>query len=96
MLHQSRISKIADPLWLDFMNGLGLSTKIIHRFDYVVVGAGTAGCLLANRLSRNPNNTVALIEAGGSNRFNPMVHVPVGYLLCVGNPLTDWCFKTAA
>ncbi len=65
-------------------------------FDYVVVGAGTAGCLLANRLSNNPNNRVALVEAGKTNRFNPMVRVPVGYLYCIGNPSTDWCYKTTS
>lgn len=76
-----------------FMKNLLRNTSLAN-FDYIVVGAGTAGCLLANRLSRNPQNRVALIEAGGNNRFNPLVRVPVGYLFCIGNPLIDWCFKT--
>ena len=62
-------------------------------FDYVVVGAGTAGCLLANRLSANPNNRVLLLEAGGKDNY-AWIHIPVGYLYCIGNPRTDWLYKT--
>ena len=65
-----------------------------ERFDYVVVGAGTAGCLLANRLSADPANRVLLLEAGGEDRYL-WIHVPVGYLYCIGNPRTDWLFRTA-
>ena len=62
-------------------------------FDYVVVGAGTAGCLLANRLSADPKNRVLLLEAGKKDNY-PWIHIPVGYLYCIGNPRTDWLFNT--
>ncbi|RZL38387.1 MAG: choline dehydrogenase [Rubrivivax sp.] len=64
-------------------------------FDYIIVGAGTAGCLLANRLSANPDKRVLLIEAGGKDDYH-WVHIPVGYLHCIGNPRTDWCYSTEA
>ncbi|WP_422417542.1 GMC family oxidoreductase [Pseudomonas sp. GZD-222] len=64
-------------------------------YDYVVVGAGPAGCLLANRLSADPGCRVLLLEAGGKDNY-PWIHIPVGYLYCIGNPRTDWCFKTEA
>jgi choline dehydrogenase-like flavoprotein len=67
----------------------------LGEFDYVIVGAGTAGCLLANRLSADPQVRVALIEAGGKDNYL-WIHVPVGYLYCIGNPRTDWCFNTEA
>jgi len=62
-------------------------------YDYVIVGGGTAGCLLANRLSADPDITVLLLEAGGRDDFL-WIHIPVGYLYCMNNPRTDWCFKT--
>lgn len=62
-------------------------------FDYVVVGAGSAGCLLANRLSADPSKTVLLIEAGGKDDW-VWIKIPVGYLFTIANPRTDWCFKT--
>ncbi|MGH1481583.1 MAG: GMC family oxidoreductase [Geminicoccales bacterium] len=65
------------------------------QFDYIVVGAGTAGCLLANRLSADPNNKVLLLEAGGKDNWI-WFHIPVGYLYSQGNPRADWCFKTEA
>jgi len=64
-------------------------------FDYVVVGAGPAGCLLANRLSADPGCRVLLLEAGGRANY-PWILIPVGYLYCIGNPRTDWGFKTEA
>jgi choline dehydrogenase len=62
-------------------------------FDYIVVGAGTAGCLLANRLSADPTKNVLLLEAGKKDNYL-WIHVPVGYLYCIGNPRTDWMFQT--
>jgi choline dehydrogenase len=62
-------------------------------FDYIIVGAGTAGCLLANRLSADPGRRVLLIEAGGNDNYH-WIHVPVGYLYCIGNPRTDWLYQT--
>ena len=62
-------------------------------YDYVIVGAGTAGCLLANRLSANRKHRVLLIEAGGHDDYH-WIHIPIGYLYCIGNPRTDWLFQT--
>ncbi len=62
-------------------------------FDTIIVGAGTAGCLLANRLSRDPARRVLLLEAGGRDDYH-WVHIPVGYLYCIGNPRTDWLYQT--
>jgi len=62
-------------------------------YDYIVCGAGTAGCLLANRLSADPTKSVLLIEAGGNDDYL-WIHIPVGYLYCIGNPRTDWLFHT--
>lgn len=65
------------------------------EFDFVIVGAGSAGCLLANRLSANPDHRVLLIEAGGDDDWF-WIKVPVGYLYTIANPRTDWCFSTEA
>lgn len=64
-----------------------------ETFDFIIVGAGTAGCLLANRLSANPENRVLLVEAGGRDNYH-WIHIPVGYLYCIDNPRTDWRFRT--
>jgi choline dehydrogenase len=63
------------------------------QFDHIVIGAGTAGCLLANRLSADPGNRVLLIEAGRKDDYH-WIHIPVGYLYCIGNPRTDWLYQT--
>ena len=64
-----------------------------QEFDFVVVGAGSAGCVLANRLSAGGRYTVALIEGGGNDNWL-WFHIPVGYLFAIGNPRADWCYKT--
>ena len=65
----------------------------LGSFDYVITGAGSAGCLLANRLSADPRNSVLLLEAGGKDDY-PWIHIPIGYLYTMNNPRTDWRFKT--
>jgi choline dehydrogenase len=67
----------------------------VAEFDFIIVGAGSAGCLLANRLSANPDHRVLLIEAGGDDDWF-WIKVPVGYLYTIANPRTDWCFATEA
>jgi choline dehydrogenase-like flavoprotein len=66
-----------------------------ETFDYIVVGAGSAGCVMANRLSENGKYSVAVVEAGGMDNWI-WFHIPVGYLFAIGNPRADWCFKTEA
>jgi choline dehydrogenase len=71
----------------------GTSQRMSLTFDYIIIGAGTAGCLLANRLSADPAVRVLLIEAGGQDDYH-WIHIPVGYLHCIGNPRTDWLYRT--
>lgn len=61
--------------------------------DYIIIGAGSSGCVLANRLSADPKNTVILLEAGPRD-WNPWIHIPVGYFKTIHNPSVDWCYKT--
>ena len=65
----------------------------MKNYDYIIVGAGTAGCVLANRLSKDPSKNVLLLEAGKKDNYF-WIDIPVGYLFTIGNPRTDWCFET--
>ena len=67
----------------------------MQNYDYIIVGAGTAGCVLANRLSADPDKSVLLLEAGKKDNYF-WIDIPVGYLYTIGNPRTDWCFNTTA
>ena len=69
--------------------------SIQDQFDYVIVGGGSAGCVLANRLSADGRTTVALIEAGGKDNWI-WLHIPIGYLFAMNNPRADWMFRTEA
>ncbi|MBU3609265.1 GMC family oxidoreductase N-terminal domain-containing protein [Polynucleobacter wuianus] len=66
-----------------------------NTYDYIIIGAGSAGCMLAKRLTENPQKKVLLIEAGKSDNYI-WIHIPVGYLYCIDNPRADWRFKTVA
>jgi choline dehydrogenase-like flavoprotein len=69
------------------------ATPLDGEYDYIIAGAGTAGCILANRLSTDPTKRVLLLEAGGKDNWI-WFHIPVGYLFAIGNPRSDWMFKT--
>jgi len=77
----------------DIFSRAGVSKMQAKRADYIVVGGGSAGCVLANRLSRDPQNSVVLLEAGPRD-WNPWIHVPVGYFKTMHNPSVDWCYRT--
>lgn len=70
-----------------------LPAQLDGEYDYIIVGAGTAGCVVANRLSANPKNRVLLLEGGGKDNWI-WFHIPVGYLFAIGNPRADWMFET--
>lgn len=70
-----------------------MSSATDDTFDYIIIGGGTAGSLLANRLSADASKKVLMIEAGGHDDYH-WIHIPVGYLYCIGNPRTDWLYKT--
>ena len=70
-----------------------VSDELFGEVDYIVIGAGSAGCVIASRLSADSRNKVLLLEAGGQDDWI-WIHIPVGYLYTMGNPRTDWCFKT--
>ena len=68
-------------------------TELDGDYDYIVVGAGSAGCVVANRLSTDRSNRVLILEAGGNDNWI-WFHIPVGYLFAIGNPRSDWMFET--
>jgi choline dehydrogenase len=70
-----------------------MASRLEGDFDYIVIGAGTAGCIVANRLSADPRNRVLILEAGGNDNWI-WFHIPVGYLFAIGNPRSDWMFRT--
>jgi choline dehydrogenase len=69
------------------------STEFGGDYDYIIAGAGSAGCVVANRLSTDRNNRVLVLEAGGNDNWI-WFHIPVGYLFAIGNPRADWMFET--
>ena len=71
-----------------------MHARQLPEYDYIVVGAGSSGCVVVNRLSADPAVRVLLLEAGGADDWR-WLRIPVGYLYCIGNPRTDWCYKTA-
>jgi choline dehydrogenase len=74
-------------------NRMAAAAPIEGEYDYIIVGAGSAGCVLANRLSADAGVRVLLLEAGGMDNWI-WFHIPVGYLFSIGNPRSDWMFKT--
>jgi choline dehydrogenase-like flavoprotein len=74
-------------------NSMAADIHAAESYDYIIAGAGSAGCVLAHRLSADPTKRVLLLEAGGRD-WNPWIHIPVGYFKTMHNPRSDWCFKT--
>ena len=70
-----------------------MNTQLEGDYDYIIVGAGSAGCVLANRLTADPRTRVLLLEAGGRDNW-VWFHIPAGYLFAIGNPRADWMFST--
>src|SRR5690606_12332762 len=90
-LAERRISRVSEKCANAGRGNMTADTT--DRFDYIVVGAGTAGCIVAERLSRDPRNKVLILEAGGNDSWI-WFHIPVGYLFAIGNERSDWCFQT--
>jgi choline dehydrogenase-like flavoprotein len=86
------MATVEDPQRVAAVPGIA-SDPIDGEYDYIIVGAGSAGCVLANRLSADPRTRVLVLEAGGSDNWI-WFHIPVGYLFAIGNPRADWCFRT--
>src|SRR3569832_1071277 len=78
---------------MEYQNPRKTRDGMAEEFDYIIAGAGSAGCVLSNRLTADPKNRVLLLEAGGRDNWI-WFHIPVGYLYAIGNPRSDWMFKT--